>query len=408
MEDVSGLDVPTQICVIGQDLNEDKAFVDLCKTFGLPVVKSNNGMEYFDDRNVRTIFVLDQFSGKVFEKLSDARKHILGPPAIKDLVNNSFPLLMKRVPVYCIALHECVIVLNGIRKKADIERVLRLIHNMGGSVKKDVDNKTTHVLAASSLGEKYQYANTFCIPVLKESWLTNAWDNRENVGFRATIKENYEKYRLLPFEGNIVQFFGFEENELNHMKDLLVKNGGRLADSAENSPTHLVIDENNIDILPEELELKNTCHIVKSVWFWDSIQIEAAAEVSRYKWEREDGSATAPLLSPNISCSVFSPPTPQGGTSASNRKRKRLRRAELIQSLAADSPAYKRRSSVSELGALSVSGNFLDTSVDKDRTLVTPENSPQRGCTNEAEIVKNDREHVFDMKTATPRQQVSH
>merc|ERR1719232_1781568 len=49
---------------------------------------------------------------------------------------------------------------------------------------------------------------------------------------------------------------------------------------------------------------------------------------------------------------------------------------------------------------------FLDTTStdkDKDKTLVTPENSPQRG-----EIVEVIERAGFDMKTATPRQQVFH
>ena len=49
------------------------------------------------------------------------------------------------------------------------------------------------------------------------------------------------------------------------------------------------------------------------------------------------------------------------------RKRKRQRRAEVINALAADSPAHKRRSSISELGLLSMSGSFLDSS---DRNLM--------------------------------------
>ena len=46
----------------------------------------------------------------------------------------------------------------------------------------------THVLSKSSIGEKYNYATTFSIPVLTEDWLLTAWDNRENLGYRANVK----------------------------------------------------------------------------------------------------------------------------------------------------------------------------------------------------------------------------
>ena len=107
---------------------------------------------------------------------------------------------------------------------------------------------------------------------------------------------------------------------------------------------------------------------------------------------------------------MFSPPSVGGMTlspSTSNRKRKRMRRAEMIASLAADSPAHKRRSSVSELAMLSISGSFLDnTDKERDRTLVSPENSPARGQEIQVDKERGAMGPVFDAKTATARQQV--
>jgi len=411
MDDVSGVELPLQLCVVGHELGGDKQFMRICGLFGHPVISSSDGNECIGDSSVRTVYIIPQFNGPLFDKLSGARKPILGPPAVRDLVQNQLPLLVKKTPIYCLALYGCVIIFNGYRRKADLERLLKLIQFMGGSVQRDVGKKMTQLLAVSSLGDKYQYATTFSIPVLTEAWLAAAWDGREMVGHRATTKEDYQRYRLRPFQGNTVQFYGFEPEELQHMVEVLVANGGRVASGVGGSDTtHLVVDENNVDNLPENLDVPDSCQVVKGEWFWNSIQIEAAADVAHYKWRRGDGNTTATLLSPNRSCSVFSPPTPLGGAtaSASNRKRKRLRRAEMIQSLAADSPAHKRRSSVSELAMLSMSGSFLDTTdKEKDRTLVSPENSPQRGCVGELEI-KVDKSAIFDMKTATARQQVFH
>ena len=187
------------------------------------------------------------------------------------------------------------------------------------------------------------------------------------------------------------------------MGEVLVANGGRVSKEISKDTTHLVVDEQSVESLPDELDIPAGCQIVKGEWFWDSIQIEAAADVNKYKWRKGEGYTTATLLSPNIS--AFSPPS-QGAamspsTSTSNRKRKRMRRAEMIKSLAADSPAHKRRSSVTELAMLSISGSFLDNT-EKDRTLVTPEASPIRG----AEVAEAKFER--DLKKMTARQQVFH
>jgi len=418
MEDVSGVELPLQICVVGEDLARDQGFLKTCARFGHPLHTSATGREFLQDTSVRTVFVLAQFSGPEFEQLSEARKPILGPPAIKDLAANNLPLLVKKTPVYCLALFGCVIIFSGYRRKSDLERLLKLIHYMGGSVQKDVGRKMTQLLAMSSLGDKYQYATTFSIPVLTEAWLASAWDNRESVGYRATGRDEYTTYRLPTFQGNLVHFHGFDNEEKQHMEEVLVANGGRVTAELTKDTTHLIVDENNVETLPEDLDIPSSCHVVKGEWFWNSIQIEAAADVNHYKWRKEEGYTTATLLSPNRSVNMFSPPSVGAMTlspSTSNRKRKRMRRAEMIANLAADSPAHKRRSSVSELAMLSISGSFLDNTdrdranVTGDRTLVSPENSPARGQeVAVAEAGKVDRGQVFDSKTATARQQVFH
>ena len=184
MEDVSGLDIPLQICVVGEDLYKDSEFMKTCAHFGLPVLQSRTGLEYLQETSVRTVYIVSSFDGPEYEKLNEAKRPILGPPAVKDLVRNDLPLLVKKLPVYCLALYESIIVFSGFKRKSDLQRMMKLIQKMGGSINKDAGRKMTQLLAQSSLGEKYQYAQTFCIPVLTEDWLTAAWDNRETVGYR--------------------------------------------------------------------------------------------------------------------------------------------------------------------------------------------------------------------------------
>lgn len=64
-------------------------------------------------------------------------------------------------------------------------RLLKLVHYMGGSVKNEIKDTVTHLLANSSTGEKYQYAVTFNIPVMSEEWVHAAWAHRDEVNARA-------------------------------------------------------------------------------------------------------------------------------------------------------------------------------------------------------------------------------
>lgn len=54
---------------------------------------------------------------------------------------------------------------------------------MGGSIRKEMEYKITHLVANYPSGDKYQYASTFNIPVMSESWITSAWENRHVVGY---------------------------------------------------------------------------------------------------------------------------------------------------------------------------------------------------------------------------------
>ena len=124
---------------------------------------------------------------------------------------------------------------------------------------------------------------------------------------RANNRDDQAKYRLPTFKGNSVFFYGFEAEEQNHMGEVLVANGGRVSKEISKDTTHLVVDEQSVESLPDELDIPAGCQIVKGEWFWDSIQIEAAADVNKYKWRKGEGYTTATLLSPNIS--AFSPPS---------------------------------------------------------------------------------------------------
>ena len=81
---------------------------------------------------------------------------------------------------------------------------------------------------------------------------------------RADCKDVMNKFRLPIFAGNVVQFYGFEASELTHMQDVLVANGGRVA-SGPAERTHLVVDENTVEVLPATLEdgVGEGCHLVK-------------------------------------------------------------------------------------------------------------------------------------------------
>ena len=124
------------------------------------------------------------------------------------------------------------------------------------------------------------------------------------------------------------------------------------------------------------IQIPKDITVVKSEWFWASIQMDACAEEKLHVFSDHLGSVLSPYNpnTPNRTApnnrSLFSPGgTP--GSSSSNHSRKRKRRREAVSQLAQLDPApgmntventtgfNKRRSSIGELAHLYDSGSFL-------------------------------------------------
>lgn len=141
---------------------------------------------------------------------------------------------------------------TGIRKKDELTRFVNLIHTMGGSIRKDIKNNShcTHLICSASVGEKYHYAKTFNLTVVRPAWIEAAWERRDDPNFFANESEFCELYKLKSFEGLRICFYGFSAEEHQEMVDILKMNGGIPTDIDDPDCTHLIL-ASNISNFPE-------------------------------------------------------------------------------------------------------------------------------------------------------------
>lgn len=52
---------------------------------------------------------------------------------------------------------------------------------MGGSIRKDMSARVTHLIANCAGGDKYRYAATFRVPIVNRQWVDHCWTNKDNV-----------------------------------------------------------------------------------------------------------------------------------------------------------------------------------------------------------------------------------
>ncbi|XP_023210075.1 protein ECT2-like [Centruroides sculpturatus] len=169
-------------------------------------------------------------------------------------------------------------------------KMATLVHHMGGCVKKEFSSKITHVIANSTLGEKYGYAVSLGTPIMKEQWIYEMWSRRRDLS-NFINDENLMKLKLQPFCGCNITFLGFKNDEKLHMEELAVQNGGKVHETIDHSCTHLVLEERTE--IPESISncLNHKTHLVTSEWFWASIQMDACADEVIYNFKQEEQAA---------------------------------------------------------------------------------------------------------------------
>lgn len=66
---------------------------------------------------------------------------------------------------------------------------------MGGSIRKEMGTKVTHLIANQCSGEKYRYADIFEVPIMSAEWLIALWNAKDDV---SSYADNEELVSILP------------------------------------------------------------------------------------------------------------------------------------------------------------------------------------------------------------------
>ncbi|CAG5095557.1 Similar to ECT2: Protein ECT2 (Homo sapiens) [Cotesia congregata] len=243
-----------RICLVGL-ASTDPALGTAAQKFGVPVLKSETGAEYIDDTTYCTYFVLKHFEGSEYEILHKSPHRILGPTALLQLADKKESLPSINRPMYSRSMLGTVVVFTGFRKKDELTRLINMIHSMGGSIRKEMGAKVTHLIANCCGGDKYRYAVTFRVPIMSMNWVVALWDAKNDATRYGNNDDVINHFKLKPFFGARVCFFGFPEDEKRHMCEVLQQQGGEPTEIDDPECSHVIIDINR-DYLIEDYHLK--------------------------------------------------------------------------------------------------------------------------------------------------------
>ncbi|KAL9906291.1 epithelial cell transforming 2 pebble isoform 5-T7 [Glossina fuscipes fuscipes] len=340
--------VNIRICLVGE-VAEDESCCEAARTFGVPVVTSETGLELINDYAWRTHFILKDFETALYSAIHKSKQCILGPPALIHAAAAKGDLKRNARPIYNYAMDGVVTCFTGVRKKDELTKLVNLIHSMGGGIRKDMNAQITHLISTHSSGDKYVYAKTFRLTVVRPAWVYAAWEQRDKPGFRANTEEFSSEHKLKAFEGQKICFFGFPADEHEHMVEVLESNGGIPAELDDPECSHVVVDEHATQVKPETRNQQT--HILKSDWFWYTIQNGYAHEKEYLFGDYLHSIANTPNTDRRDSLPI----------SFNNRKRKHF-----LQSEGSPSASKQRHSSDAHLLSVS-SGSFFDCTSSPDK-----------------------------------------
>ncbi|KAL6255987.1 hypothetical protein P5V15_013223 [Pogonomyrmex californicus] len=232
-----------RICLVGTTCN-DAMLNAAAQQFNVPVLMSETGMEYVEDTTYNTYFVLKQFEGPEYDVLCKSAHRVLGPTALLQLAaaeKKELPNIKR--PMYTQAMVGKIVLFSGFRTREDeLRKLANMVLNMGGSIRKEVGMKVTHLIANHCSGEKYRYADTYGLPIMSTEWVIALWNAKDDISSTACNEELITTYKLKPFYGAKVCFFGFPEEEKKHMCEVLEQQGGEATEIDDPNCTHVVVD----------------------------------------------------------------------------------------------------------------------------------------------------------------------
>lgn len=300
-------------------------------------------IEEYSNEKDKYYFVCEDFSSGIYDKLHKKRCKIVGAPYVISMYRLSRELPELHRPIYNRAMIGVCLCFTGFKNKEEMSRLCRLVHHMGGSVKKEFSGQITHLVASCIYqgSIKYKSALSFGTHIMNGDWIEKAWDQRSDIDFKATEESFIEKWKLRPFQGLRLSFIGFPDDEKKHMEEMSIENGATFLPVGDSRCTHLIVEHSVTDI-PTDGSFEHV-QIVKQEWFWASIQIDARADESMYLFKDTNASPCV--------------------NSASRRSQKRkLRNLELSELLSPDSPLYSnKKRSRDRLSA--ISSTTLDSSL---------------------------------------------
>ncbi|XP_015595302.1 DNA topoisomerase 2-binding protein 1-A isoform X2 [Cephus cinctus] len=224
------------------------------------------------DDNKKNVFVMDEFSGEVFEKLRNFKcSRVVGPRCMLHCFMSCEPIPEGTSPVYLTAMSGLVVTASGFSVEVK-DKLKEKVEYMGGIFTRQLRSSVTHLIADFVMSAKYERAVENGLAVFTEHWLDAVWNTNLQQFVKAT-DSMFDKYKCPVFLNLVITSTNLPRREKDELKKLIDNNGGIFMGALDGSKVKVVLAPEN-SALSDKLKyaLQNNIPCVKSEWIYESIK----------------------------------------------------------------------------------------------------------------------------------------
>ncbi|CAF3561629.1 unnamed protein product [Adineta steineri] len=228
------------------------------------------------------MFVIEPFSGQLFQYLKTNKAWVLGPQLITTCVDHNITIPCSSYPLYSLAMQSLTICCTNL-PHIDRETIRRSVAYMGGKFQTNLNANVTHLICGvCAASEKYFVAVENGIQVMMPEWIQNVFA----LSGQKTVKgtdSTFDRFKCPLFYKFIISLSGFTERDRNTIKQYVEREGATYSPSLiKDKCTHLICKEPKGSKF--EHATKWQIPTLKPEWIFESSEKGSCLRLTNYLW----------------------------------------------------------------------------------------------------------------------------
>uniref|UniRef100_A0A8D8H7M7 DNA topoisomerase 2-binding protein 1-A n=1 Tax=Culex pipiens TaxID=7175 RepID=A0A8D8H7M7_CULPI len=235
-----------------------------------------------DQLTKKHLFVFEQFAGRAFEFVREAKAVLVGPRCLISCFLDDQPIPPGTHPVMTTAMRNLIVCSSGL-KPDEKAQVSQLVSQMGGYYFDVLTGACTHLVACTVKSVKYEKAAEIKLKIMHPAWVRDVWEQSLKKMVYGTDAE-FAKHALPIFYSLTITSTGLTLGKRTQIKKLIEENGGKYIGAFKSELTDILIldkDHTGSDKFRGAVRCKKEC--LTPAWIVDSVEKGYALPTGPYE-----------------------------------------------------------------------------------------------------------------------------